>query len=102
MNQRWRDGVASRRGFWCQLPEAFHLEARKGVSDTILESWYMNGCKGEITGMLEGKYGDGTEEIHDTGNFGGLGINYRHNGLIVTEKRMCLLDQRDAQRAHAR
>ena len=44
----------------------------------------MNGCKGEI--MLEDKQGDGTEEIHDTGNLGGLGINYRHNSLIITRE----------------
>ena len=76
MSQIFRDGVTSRRNFWCQLPETFHLEARKGVSKTILEAWKMNCC--------EGKKGNGPEGIHDARDFGAFCIDDGQHCLVVT------------------
>ena len=47
--------------------------------------------------MLEGKEGNRTEEIHDTGNFGGLGINYRYNSLIIAREAYMLVGPKGSQ-----
>ena len=84
MDQVFPDGVASSRGFWCQLPETFHLEGRKGVSDTILGALKVYGCEGEV--VLKGEKGDGPEEIHDTGDFGALSVDDGDHSLVITGK----------------
>ena len=42
IDQVFRDGVASRRGFGCQFSKTPHLETRKGVSDAVLKALYVN------------------------------------------------------------
>ena len=72
-----------------QIPEAFHLKARKRVSNAILESRYMNSFKGEL--MVEGKQGYWSEEIHDRGDYGVLGIDFGHKGPVLAIQRMGML-----------